>query len=226
MAAYLAGTVVLLVTSVAWAQGNDTGTATMQANASGYVDLTAGGPAVLSGSVGGSIINNKAKGTPLTGLTVQLGEVGPINRNSFVKVTVPVRLRSNTDYVVALQAKPIDSGNSRAVGSSDLGFGIDNVQRSDRNVLAGSDTVATGVLGDPSNDSDAVPSTPRWDYRPGKRLSDYAESTGVLSGPRIMRPSPAAQLPGLTFDMFFTVPPQFFAPGSFSTNITLTISAP
>jgi hypothetical protein len=217
---------LLLWPAAAAAQrASDTGTASMMATASGYVDITAGGSAVLVGSVGGSITANKVKGEPLTGLVVSLGEVGPVNRNAFVKVTVPVLLRSNIAYALAMSATPI-AGNADAVGLGDLGFGLGNIRRTDPYVLPGTDTLLAAATGDPTLAPDAIPATPRWDYSSGARLADYVTAVGILSGPRILTPVPATVLSGLGLDVYFCIKPQFFAAGSFATTVTFTVSTP
>lgn len=222
----------LLGAVIAWAlpaaaqSTSNTGVVAVLARASGYMDITAGGPTVLSGSVGGSIANNKVQGEVLTGLAVQLGEVGPMNRNAFVKVTLPLLLRSNTGYALSMSATPIVSADPGSVRLTDIGFGMGNVSRSAPYVMPGTDTPVGSILGDPTTTPDANPATPRWDYPSGNRLSDYTTTTGIIGGTRILTPVPASVTSGLTLDLYFCLKPQFFSPGNFSTTITLTISSP
>jgi hypothetical protein len=222
----LAPGLLLALAAQAAAQTSTTGTITVSATVSGYVDVASGGNASLSGSSGGSITNNKTKGQVLTGLTINLGELGAGNPSSFVKATVPLRLRSNASYSLTMGATQLPTGDPNALLSSDIGFGLANISRADTNVLAGVDTPATGVSGDPTLDADAVPGTDRWDYSANKRLSDYSTAKSILSGARVMKPVPISLLDGLVFNTFFCVKPQFFTPATFSSTVTFTISTP
>lgn len=207
-------------------QSNDAGTATVSAVVSGYVDIAAGGPAVLLGASGGRVLNNKSRGASLTGLTIQLGDLGPGNNEPFVVAKVPLRLRSNAGYVLAMSATPWPAADPYALKSDDLGFGLAELSRTDANVLSGSDTPAAGVAGNPAAHADADPATPAWDYAPAQRISSYAAATTILSGPRIMKPVPTRHPDGLTVVAYFCVKPQFYTPGAFSTTVTFTVSTP
>jgi hypothetical protein len=216
-----------LMTIAAAQQITDAGTITLSGRVSGYVEVRAGGSATLTGNSGGSITNNKTKGQPLNGLTIDLGELGPSNTNSFVKATVPLRLRSNTSYTLSMSTTGFTNSNADMIQPSDIGFGLANISRTDPAVAPGTDTIAAGVSGDPSLDPDANPATDRWDYTTAKSLSTYTTSRAILSGPVIMRPVvPIGNTSGLTLNTFFVVKPQFFAASSFSTTVTFTISTP
>src|SRR5678809_751257 len=92
----LAITALLLMSATA-AFAQTTGSVTMTATVSNFVELTSGGAVTLTGNSGGSIITDGTANSPLA-VVVNLGELGPTNSNSFVKLSVPVRLRSNVAY--------------------------------------------------------------------------------------------------------------------------------
>jgi hypothetical protein len=179
----------------------------------------------LSGNSGGSITSNKTKGQALTGMTIDLGEVGPSNSNSYIKATLPLRLRSNAGYDLAMSASFSNSNTeANAVQASDIGFGLGTPSRTDADVQAGTDTVVPS--GDPTLDAD-VTAGGRHNFAANKALSGYASSTSVLTGDPIMDVIPPdSNTNGLTADAYFAVKPQFFAPGSFTATITFTITAP
>ncbi len=209
-------------------QSTDSGTITLQATVSGYVDIASGGPATLTGASGGAITGKTTKGGLLTGLTLNLGDISPLNTNAFVRATVPLRLRSNVTYSLTISATDFtNAADPLAIQPADVGFGIDNISRADNGVnTAGVDTPDAACVGDPSLDPDADPTTARWDYRPQKSLAYLVTPRKVLGGDRIMRAVPASLIGGLTLNTFFAVKPQFFSPGSFTTQVTFTVSTP
>ena len=90
----------LLMMSAAATFAQTTGSVTMTATVSNFVELTSGGAVTLTGNSGGSIITDGTANSPLA-VVVNLGELGPSNTNSFVQLSVPLRLRSNvasTEY--------------------------------------------------------------------------------------------------------------------------------
>src|SRR5215204_4627123 len=73
------------------------GSVTMTATVSNFVELNSGGAVTLTGNLGGSVITDGTVNTPLA-VVVDMGELGPANANSFVKLSVPLKLRSNVAY--------------------------------------------------------------------------------------------------------------------------------
>ena len=65
------------------------------------LDISSGGLPTITGSVNGSVTGN-ANVTGDLVVTVNFGEVSPLNTNSVVKVLVPIALRSNQPYQVAV----------------------------------------------------------------------------------------------------------------------------
>ena len=167
-------------------------------------------------------------------MVIDFGEVGPSNTNTFVTATVPLRLRSNVSYTLKTSAAAITYGSGTPDASSvtlaDIGFGITTATRdSGGGVAGGSDTIAAAASGAPtlgSNGSiDGV--TGRYTYNSAHSLANYTTSTTVLTGPRVMNAMvPGANTNGLIVTSIFSIKPQFFTPGSFSTSVTFTISNP
>ncbi|MBF5043138.1 hypothetical protein FGE12_12135 [Aggregicoccus sp. 17bor-14] len=210
--------------AAAQSQATDSGSVTLNARVSGYVDIAAGGPASVT--TGGTVSVVKNKGDVLTGMTIDFGDVSPVNTNPMVKATVPLRLRSNVAYTLSVSTTGFSNVDPLAIQPTDVGFGVDNVRRTDSGVNAGTDTIVAAVKGDPSLDPDANTGTPRWDFVTAKSLSNYTTSKAVMTGPRIMQVVPAANVGGLLVDTYFAIKPQFFTPGSFTTTVTYTITTP
>jgi hypothetical protein len=211
------------------AQVSDSGSVALSGTSSSFVEIRAGGPATLSGNLSGTggITNNNVKGQALGTLAIDLGELGNANvGTSFVKATAPLRLRSNANYTVSMGATAVSNADPDGIQGSDIGFGIDSVSRADPSVKAGTDTITAGMSGDPTADSDADLGTARWDYSTKKKLSFFSSSSAILSGTKIMNVTPSAGTDGLTLNSYFVVKPQYFAPGSFSSTVTFTITTP
>lgn len=227
-------------TAALTAQGQqtlDSGTITLQGTVSGYVEVRAGGPATLVNALGGSISNNKIKGDRLdspTTLTINFGDVGMSNPNSFVIATVPLRLRSNVSYTLRMSASTMTYGGGPSDGDSvllsDIGFGVTSAIRdSGGGVATGTDTVAAAANGDPTLPANGAdnPVTGRYQFNAGHSLGSYITSSTILNGPRIMNAMvPTGNNRGLVVTTVFAIKPQIFTPGSFATSVTFTISSP
>src|SRR6476620_457466 len=90
-------TLLLVVASTCFGQST-TGTVTMSATVSKFVELNAGGAATLTGNSGGGVTTAGVTNSPLA-VAINLGELGPSNLTSFVTAQVPLKLRSNAPYV-------------------------------------------------------------------------------------------------------------------------------
>src|SRR5687767_10961877 len=172
----------LLALSAAVTNAQTTGSVTMTATVSNFVELTSGGAVTLTGNLGGSVITDGTANTPLA-VVVNLGELGPANTNSFVKLSVPVRLRSNVAYQLNMVSSVAGAGATAfSLKDTDVGFGLTPAARP-ANLAAGVDTNATPR--DPtvggSTDVDG-----RWVFAgANSTLRAYAVSAQVLTGPRI-----------------------------------------
>lgn len=208
-------------------QTTDTGAVTIQATVSGYVDVASGGPATLTGSSGGAITGNTNKGDRLTTLTINFGDVSPLNTSAFVRAAVPLRLRSNVPYTLTVSTSGFTNADPLAMQPSDVGFGIDAApSRADPGVQPGADTVTPSMAGDPSLDPDQNPATSRWDFKPEKSFAYLLSPRVALQGPRIMQAVPPGLNSGLILSIYFAIKPQFFSTGSFATQVTFTVSTP
>jgi len=226
--------IVTITAALANAQTTDSGSVTLSGTVSGYVEVRAGGAATLANNTSGGITNNKVKGDNLnnpTTMIIDFGEVGPSNTNSFVTATVPLRLRSNVSYTLKTSASAITGvTDASSVTLADIGFGITTAIRdAGGGVAGGADTIAAAASGDPTLGAngfiDGV--TGRYTYNAAHSLANYTVSTTVLTGPRIMNAMvPGGNTNGLVVTSIFSIKPQFFTPGSFSTSVTFTISNP
>jgi hypothetical protein len=140
---------VLAFAATAFAQAQTTGTINMSATVSKFVEIKSGGGITLTGNSGGGITTDGVANTPLAA-AINLGELGPSNTNSFVMATVPLKLRSNANYVLSMIATVTSTGaTANKIGSADVGFGLGAVARTGTGVnTSGTDTNATS--GDPT----------------------------------------------------------------------------
>ena len=199
----------LLAMSAVITSAQTTGSVTMTATVSNFVELTSGGAVTLTGNLGGSVITDGTANTPLA-VVVNLGELGPANSNSFVKLSVPVRLRSNVAYQLNMVSSVAGAGATAfSLKDTDVGFGLTPAARP-ANLAPGADTNATP--GDPTVGG-STDANGRWVYSgANSTLGAYAVSGAVLSGPRINQAVAANSNTSLTFPAVFAVKPQFFDP--------------
>src|SRR5215211_1567397 len=102
---------LLLVHAAACLGQSTTGTVTMSATVSKFVEINSGGAVTLSGNSGGGVTTDGVANSPLA-VSINLGELGPSNTNSFVTALVPLRVRSNAAYVLATGATETSSGTT------------------------------------------------------------------------------------------------------------------
>src|SRR5215813_10648210 len=141
-------TTLLVVSAVNCLGQSTTGTVTMSATVSKFVEINSGGAVTLTGNSGGGVTTDGVANSPLA-VSINLGELGPSNTNSFVTAQVPLKVRSNAAYVLSMTATVTSSGTtSSKIGAADVGFGLGTVSRTGLGVNAGSDTNATS--GDPT----------------------------------------------------------------------------
>jgi len=219
---------LLLITAGPVFSQSTTGTVSMSATVSKFVEINSGGAVTLSGNSGGGITTDGVVNNPLA-VSINLGELGPSNTNSFVTASVPLKIRSNAAYVLSVSATVTSSGStSNKIGAADVGFGLGSVTRSGTGVnSAGADTNATS--GDPTlgtNGSVNVASG-RYEFTAVKsNLSAFSASTTALNGAFIMNAVPRSNANGLTVPAIFAVKPQFFENGSTTISVTFTLAAP
>ena len=199
----------LLMMTAGVASAQTTGSVTMSATVSNFVELNSGGAVTLTGNFGGSVITDGTANTPLA-VVVNLGELGPSNTNSFVKLSVPLRLRSNVAYQLNMVSSVSGAGaTSFSLKDTDVGFGLTPAARP-ANLAAGVDTNSTP--GDPTIGG-STDVNGRWVFAgANSTLGAYAVSGQVLTGPRINQAVAANSSTSLTVPAIFAVKPQFFDP--------------
>jgi hypothetical protein len=218
----------LIIAAVTCSAQSTTGTVTMSATVSKFVEINSGGAVTLTGNSGGGVTTDGVLNSPLA-VSINLGELGPSNTNSFVTASVPLKLRSNAAYVLAMSATVTSSGTTTSrIGAADVGFGLGTVSRTGTGVnTGGTDTNATS--GDPTlaANGSVNGTTGRYEFTAVRsNLSAFSSATTALSGPIIMNAVPRSNSNGLTVPAFFAVKPQFFENGTTTIAVTFTVTAP
>lgn len=221
-------TTLLMIAAVTCVGQSLTGTVSMSATVSKFVEINSGGAVTLTGNSGGGVTTDGVVNTPLA-VSINLGELGPSNTNSFVTASVPLKIRSNAAYVLSMNATVASSGSSSSrIGAADIGFGLGTISRSGVGVnTGGSDTNATS--GDPTlaANGSVNGTTGRYEFTAVRsNLSAFSSATTALSGPIIMNAVPRSNANGLTVPAMFAVKPQFFENGTTTISVTFTVTAP
>jgi len=224
----LALATLLFVAAIVSVGQTTTGTVSMSATVSKFVEINSGGAVTLSGNSGGGVTTDGTVNNPLA-VSINLGELGPSNSNSFVTASVPLKLRSNAAYVLSMNATVTSTGTtSNKIGAADVGFGLGSVTRSGTGVnTAGTDTNATS--GDPTlvANGSVNGASGRYEFTAVKsNLSAFSASTTALNGAFIMNAVPKTNTNGLTVPAIFAIKPQFFENGSTTISVTFTVTAP
>ena len=200
--------------------------AASQTTSAQALDISSGGQPTITGAVGGSVTGSADVRNDLV-VTINFGEVSPLNTNSIVKVVVPVALRSNQPYQVAVSMSGLNNANAEAVQASDVGFGLQNIR-----VLGGAGKVCTQSTHIIRSPFDNDPSTSATIGANGRvtyssSLGNLSGATVILSGPQLSKNNSSIrqQSDGYVFDAIFTLTPQFFATGISSATLIFTISA-
>ena len=205
-----------------------TGAVSLSATVSKFVEINSGGSVTLTGNSGGGVTTDGVTNSPLA-VSINLGELGPSNNNNFVTAQVPLKLRSNANYVLSMSATVTSSGTTASrIVAADVGFGLGTVSRSGVGVnTGGTDTNATS--GDPTlvANGSVNGTTGRYEFTAVRsNLSAFSSATTALSGPIIMNAVPRSNANGLTVPAFFAVKPQFFENGTTTISVTFTVTAP
>ena len=190
------------------------------------LDISSGGLPTITGSVNGSVTGT-ANVTGDLVVTINFGEVSPLNTNSIVKVVIPVALRSNQPYQVAVSASGLINGNVQALQASDIGFGLTNIRKLGG---AGQDcNQSTHIIRSPFANDPALNATIGGSGRVTypSSLANISGSTIILSGPELSKNNSAKRQSsdGYVFDAIFALTPQFFAAGVSSVTLIFTISS-
>ena len=218
---------LLFVSALSCFGQSTTGTVTLSATVSKFVEINSGGAVTLTGNTGGGVTTDGVANSPLA-VSINLGELGPVNTNPFVTAQVPLKLRSNAAYVLSMSATVTSSGTTASrITAADVGFGLGTVSRTGLGVNAGADTNATS--GDPTLAANgAVNGTSgRYEFNAVRsNLSAFSSATTALNGSFIMNAVPRSNGNGLTVPAFFAIKPQFFDNGTTTISVTFTVTAP
>ena len=189
------------------------------------LDISSGGLPTITGAVNGSVTGN-ANVTGDLVVTINFGEVSPLNTNSVVKVLVPIALRSNQPYQVSVSMSGLTNANSEALQASDVGFGLQNPR-----LLGGAGQTcnqSSHIIRSPFNNDPAVSATIGSSGRVSypSTLASLSGPTIILSGPELSKnnSSKRQQSDGWVFDAVFALTPQFFVAGVSSATLIFTIS--
>lgn len=207
---------------------SSTGTVSMSATVSKFVEINSGGAVTLSGTSGGGVTTDGVANSPLA-VSINLGELGPSNTNNFVTASVPLKLRSNAAYVLSMSATVTSSGTTtNKIGAADVGFGLGATTRSGTGVnTTGTDTNATS--GDPTLVANGAVNavTGRYEFTAVRsNLSSFSTATTALNGAFIMNAVPRSNTNGLLAPAIFAIKPQFFENGTTTISVTFTVTAP
>jgi hypothetical protein len=190
------------------------------------LDISSGGQPTITGAVSGSVTGSASVTSDLV-VTINFGEVSPLNPNSIVKVTVPIGIRSNQPYQVSVSITGLNNANVEALQASDVGFGIRNLR-----LLGGAGKVCTQsnhIIRSPFDNDPATSASIGGNGRVSypSSLGSLTGSTVVLSGPQLSKNNSnnRQQSDGYAFDAILALTPQFFASGVSSATLIFTISA-
>jgi hypothetical protein len=188
------------------------------------LDISSGGLPAITGAVNGSVTGSANVTNDLV-VTVNFGEVSPLNTNPIVKVIVPIALRSNQPYQVSVSASGI-TGSGNALQASDVGLGIQNLR-----LLGGAGQTcnqSTHLIRSPFNNDPATAATVGANGRVSypSSLANISGSTIILSGPELSKnnSSKRQQSDGWVFDVILTITPQFFTAGVSSATLVFSIA--
>src|SRR5215212_5913334 len=189
------------------------------------LDISSGGLPTITGAVNGSVTGNASVQNDLV-VTVNFGEVSPLNTNAIVKVIVPIALRSNQPDQVTVSMSGLTNANAEALQASDVGFGLQNIR-----LLGGAGQIcnqSTHTIRSLFNNDPAITATVGANGRVSysSSLSNLSGSTIILSGPELSKNnSEKRQLTdGYIFDAVFALTPLFFAAGLSSASLIFSIS--
>ena len=195
---------------------------------SGYaqaLDISSGGQPTITGAVNGSVTGSASVLNDLV-VTVNFGEVSPLNTNSVVKVIIPIALRSNQPYQVSVAMSGIGNANGQGLQASDIGFGLQNPR-----LLGGAGQTcnqSTHIVRSPFNNDPATAATVGSNGRVAypSSLASLSGSTIILSGPELSKnnSSKRQQSDGWIFDAILTITPQYFSAGVSSATLVFSIA--
>lgn len=190
-------------------------------------DISSGGFPTITGS--GSVTGSANSGTTQNiNVSINFWDVSPISSSNTIKVVVPVAIRSTVPYQVIASSDGSFNPDLRAFQASDIGFGAANFRSMGIGALQC--TQSTHDFRAPFNNNleNNISFDTKGRSKYTSSLSDVNLSSVILSGPRLSAGSSeiVTRDPdnGYLFDLIFIVKPQFYAPGNFSLNLSVSIA--
>ena len=160
-------------------------------------------------------------------VTIDLGEVSPLNTNNIVKVTVPIGVRSQLPYMVTVTSSGSINLNAQAVQRTDVGFGVNNMRAmgSQAQVCTQSQHIFYSPFNNDPAANVSTNASGRITYP--STLNNVGVATTILSGPKLTHNSNGTRQTndGYIFDAIIAITPQFYAAGTTSATLIFTISA-
>ena len=189
------------------------------------LDISSGGQPTITGALNGSVTGSASVLNDLV-VTVNFGEVSPLNTNPIVKVIVPIALRSNQPYQVSVSVSGISFANGQGLQASDIGFGIQNPR-----LLGGAGKTcdqSTHIIRSPFDNDPATSATIGTSGRVSypSSFATLSGATVVLSGHELSKnnSSKRQQSDGWLFDVILAITPQFFSAGASSATLVFSIA--
>jgi hypothetical protein len=186
-------------------------------------DISSGGAPTIVGARNGSVTGSSSVMGDLV-VTINFGEVSPSNINPFVKVIVPIAIRSKNPYKLTVTYSGTSNANPNALQRSDIGFGMNNWRAmGNQSRQCNTHTFYSPFQNDPSSNI-TLNSAGRAQYP--SDLTDVSTNTLLISGPRLSNGAePRGTTDAWIFDAIFVVTPQYYAAGNISATLTFNISA-
>ena len=190
-------------------------------------DIGSGGLATISSTAfGGSVTSDLGLHADLL-VTVNFGEITPINTAPIIKVVVPVAIRSREDYQITVSVTGTLGTEPDALKLSDIGFGIQNLRSLGARAEACgiNSVIRTPYNNDPATSVTISTTTGRAQYP--SSLANVAATPLVLNGPELSTSQGNWRRGtdnGYVFDVILAVVPQWYAAGSFSLTLQFTMS--
>lgn len=191
-------------------------------------DIASGGLATISSTAfGGSVVSNPSLNANLA-VTVNFGEISPINTAPFIRATIPVAIRSRENYQITVTISGTVSADPNAVKLSDIGFGIQNLRSlgSDARPCGINSIIRSPFNNNPSTSVTINPTTGRAQYP--SSLANIVGSTIVINGPRLTRNRGGWGRDndnGYVFDAILVIVPQWYTVGNISLTLTFRMSS-
>ena len=189
------------------------------------LDISSGGQPTIAGALSGSVTGSASVLNNLS-VTINFGEISPLNANSLVKVVVPIAIRGDSPYKVSVSLVGLANANPQALQRADVGFGARNMRAmgARAQVCNNSNHIFYPPFNNDPANTVTIGANGRATYQ--SSLSNISGSTVILSGPRLSTSFDGNRRTddGYAFDAIFAITPQFFAAGASSATLTFTIS--